>query len=133
MKTFTIIAYKPSSSCSHMGCHMASYSSDFIYEHQLSEEELKERIAQLKATELDCCEDGYENINYFEDGAGTFDHLSPEFHDAIDERAAALRNAIIEKKQQADAAAKARAIAAQEAAERKQLQQLTAKYGEVKP
>jgi len=125
-KTFTLIAYKASTSCSHMGCHMASYSSDLIRETGLSLEELQNRIAELKATELDCCEYGYDDIWWFEDPPDL--DLGQDFEDGIAEKTAAILAERKAKKDAKDAATKAQATAAQEAKERAEFERLKTKF-----
>ena len=125
MTTYSLIAYKPSSDCSHMGCHMATYSSDYIHENGLSLEELQNRIAELKATELDCCESDYENIWWFEDPPDL--DLGQDFEDGIAEKTAAILAERKAKKDAKDAAAKAQAISAQEAKERAEFERLKTK------
>lgn len=126
MTTYSLIAYKPSSFCSHMGCHMASYSSDYIHENGLSLEALQNRIAELKATELDCCEDGYENIWWFEDPADL--DLGVEFEDGIAEKTAAILAERKAKKDQKAADEKRRTQEQADARERAEFERLKTKF-----
>lgn len=126
MTTYSLIAYKPSSSCSHMGCHMASYSSDYAHEEGLSHGDLQNRIAELKAAELDCCEDGYENIWWFEDPAPL--DLGVEFEEGIADKTAAILAERKAKKEQKEVEEKQRAQSQAEAKERAEFERLQAKY-----
>lgn len=131
MKTYFLIANKPDSADYCMGCLMESYPSDYIEEHNLTEEALIERIAELDSKPLGYGEDGY-SFTYMEEPV-----MDPEVEDRIrsgiflrTEQRVAEREAAERAKADAEKAAEKTRT---EATERKQLQQLTAKYGEGKP
>jgi hypothetical protein len=124
--TYSLIAYKSSSDCSHRGCHRASYSSTCIHESGLSPEDLQDRIAELKATELDCCEGGYENIWWFEDPANL--DLGVAFEDGIAEKTATILAEHKAKKDQKAADEKHRAQAQADARERAEFERLKTKF-----
>lgn len=132
MKTYLLIANKPDSADYCMGCQMESYSGDYIIEHNLTEEALIERIAELESKPLGRGESGYDI---------TFTEEPPEIEFEVEDRirsgiAIRTKQRIAEREAAAQAKAEAKKAAEKaqaEAAERKQLQQLTAKYGEVKP
>jgi len=64
---YGLIAYKPSSSDSCRGCHMASYRSDFVYNMEMEQEALIKELAELlyKNNHLLQSETGYEEIDVF--------------------------------------------------------------------
>lgn len=74
---FTLIAYKPNSEDTCRGCLMASYSSDFILEHNLEVDALINRLAEIITYDCRPGEEGYEThylplpelseIDYIED------------------------------------------------------------------
>jgi len=57
---FILIAYKPNSSDYCMGCHMASYGSDFIFEEYQDVESLAQKLADIDEWYLEDGEDGFE-------------------------------------------------------------------------
>jgi hypothetical protein len=57
---YILRAYKPDSDDHCMGCHMASYRSDYIVRSNLSEEQLIEEIAKIKTKKLGHNEWEYE-------------------------------------------------------------------------
>jgi len=59
MNKFILIGYKPSSDNYCKGCHMASYSSDFILEEYEYMDSLAKRIAEISKTVYSSQEDKY--------------------------------------------------------------------------
>lgn len=72
-RKYMFVAYKPNSSDYCMGCHMASYSSDFIFKNHLTREELIEEWALVlfKNATLDYNEEGYE-FRIFNNGVNVY-------------------------------------------------------------
>ena len=116
VKLYTLIAYKPDSICAHMGHRNASYSSDYIQNDGLTLEELQNRIAELKAFDHDCCEDGYEIIRWYE--TMPLLDLGIEFEEGITDKTCAI---LIECKAEKLRRAEARKFAEQAAQEKREL------------
>ena len=74
-----------------MGCHMASYPSDFVLEEDLTEEEMIALVAELEATEGRCPGDcsSYDEIRVFSGARDAF---------AVDENAPAAEVALEEER-----------------------------------
>jgi len=62
---YLLIAYKPNSNDYCRGCHMASYSSDFIHYESDNFDHIVQKLAECYAFETDCGEAGYEEIHVY--------------------------------------------------------------------
>ena len=128
-KLYILFAHKPSSADSCMGCCMASYDSDVIFEQNLSREQLIQKLAELQSYERRTNEAGYQYI-YFCEAAP---EMSQEEFDEITSRADPvsdkLRIQSKHAKELENAKREAAAQQQQEARERKQLEELQSKYG----
>lgn len=65
MMGYGLIAYKPNSDDYCKGCHMASYSSDFICEFGLNQEQIVDKLIELIYYKCDTGEEGYEQVLIF--------------------------------------------------------------------
>lgn len=127
---YTFHAYKPDSSDICMGCLMASYSSDEIFEYELDEDGVIDTWSTVLSTSLDTGERGYEDIHLLQNGIllrpgdPDYDRL---FALATKEAAeiVALRE---EEAMRAKEAEDRRKNEEREARERKELSRLRAKY-----
>lgn len=132
MKTYALFANKPDSADYVMSCCVESYPGDSVEERNLTEEELIERIAELKSKPLGHNEDGY-SITFFEEPP----EIPEEEQNRIQQLIEARTKQLVEKREaeeQAKKEAKKAAERAQaEAAERAQFERLKAKYGGDQP
>jgi len=80
---YCLYAYKPSSADYCRGCHMASYTSEFISEENITEEALLEQLVKIYKYnhDLESGEDGYENIRILVGECdGEYDFDEPSTH-----------------------------------------------------
>lgn len=88
---YLLVAYKPDSDDYCKGCHMASYSSDFVRHNHLSREELIQKWGELiaKNKQLECNEAGYDfyiyedGVEVWEEYGATCDKNDPEDVDGV--------------------------------------------------
>lgn len=129
MKTYMLSAYKPQSADYCKGHCVATYPSDEIVEHNLTEEALIERIAQLKATPLDYNEEGY-TCTFMEEPPPLPQEEIDRIEQLSDERAKVLAEEHKAAEQAKAEAKKAADQAAAEARERAEFERLKGKFGE---
>jgi hypothetical protein len=117
-----------------MGCLMASYSSDEVFEYELDEDEVVDTWATVLSTSLDTGERGYEDIHLLQNGvlltSGDRDY------DRLYERARVAADEIIRKREddarKTKEAEEQRKRAENETRERKEYERLQKKFGDLR-
>lgn len=97
-KRFIFVAYKPDSEDTCRGCQMASYSSDFIFQPNLTEDEVIEAWAKCVMFEGKVGEAGWDEIHVIPDTESSLNWW--EGDDIAEERIRSLVKTRIDKIEQ---------------------------------
>jgi hypothetical protein len=104
---FHLFAYKPDSDETCRGCHMQSYSSDFIHEKNINLSVFEGNLIQIckENQTLDCQETGYIEIEIFKslDNGASFQYIDPlsaEYNDLMCNATARATQLVKEEQEQ---------------------------------